>query len=37
VLDYATSGSAGTANCERFIDALGLKTLFAAFMNKVCG
>lgn len=33
-LDYAMSGSAGTPNCERFVDALGLKTLFAAFMNK---
>jgi beta-catenin-like protein 1 len=36
VLDYAMSGSAGTPNCERFVDALGLKTLFAAFMNKAC-
>ncbi|KAG9006053.1 hypothetical protein FRB94_001034 [Tulasnella sp. JGI-2019a] len=35
VLDYATSGVAGTASCEAFVDALGLKTLFSAFMGKV--
>ncbi|KAG8891004.1 hypothetical protein FRB98_000013 [Tulasnella sp. 332] len=35
VLDYATSGVAGTASCEVFVDALGLKTLFSAFMGKV--
>lgn len=34
-LDYAMSGPAGSASCEAFIDALGLKTLFAAFMGKV--
>ncbi|KAF8913939.1 Catenin-beta-like protein [Gymnopilus junonius] len=34
VLDYAMSGGAGTAICEAFIDALGLKTLFTAFMGK---
>ncbi|KAJ4478161.1 Catenin-beta-like protein [Lentinula aciculospora] len=33
-LDYAMSGSAGTASCQAFIDALGLKTLFSAFMGK---
>ncbi|KAF8305019.1 DUF1716-domain-containing protein [Clavulina sp. PMI_390] len=34
VLDYVMSGPAGKANCERFVEALGLKTLFSAFMNK---
>lgn len=29
------SGPAGSASCEAFIEALGLKTLFAAFMGKV--
>ncbi|KAE9410576.1 DUF1716-domain-containing protein [Gymnopus androsaceus JB14] len=33
-LDYAMSGPAGTASCQAFIDALGLKTLFSAFMGK---
>ncbi|KAJ3924055.1 Catenin-beta-like protein [Lentinula edodes] len=33
-LDYAMSGPAGTLNCQAFIDALGLKTLFSAFMGK---
>ncbi|CCM01593.1 uncharacterized protein FIBRA_03653 [Fibroporia radiculosa] len=35
VLDYAMSGSAGTATCEVFVEALGLKTLFSAFMGKI--
>lgn len=35
VLDHALSGVAGTANCETFVEALGLKTLFAAFMSRV--
>lgn len=35
VLDYAMSGEAGAAACETFVDALGLKTLFSAFMGKV--
>lgn len=35
VLDFALSGNAGTAACEVFVDALGLKTLFSAFMGKV--
>lgn len=35
VLDYAMSGPAGSSNCERFVEAAGLKTLFSAFMNKV--
>ena len=35
VLDYAMSGPAGTAACETFVDALGLKTLFSSFMGKV--
>jgi beta-catenin-like protein 1 len=34
-LDYAMSGAAGSAVCEAFIEALGLKTLFSAFMGKV--
>lgn len=35
VLDYAMSGTAGAVICETFVDALGLKTLFTAFMGKV--
>jgi hypothetical protein len=37
VLDYAMSGSssAAAANCERFVESLGLKTLFPALMAKV--
>ena len=35
VLDYAMSGPSGTATCEVFVEALGLKTLFSAFMGKV--
>ncbi|GJJ07565.1 hypothetical protein Clacol_001768 [Clathrus columnatus] len=35
VLDHALSGTAGTSNCETFVEALGLKTLFSAFMGKV--
>ncbi|KAG6866475.1 hypothetical protein C0991_003993 [Blastosporella zonata] len=34
VLDYAMSGVAGSALCEAFIEASGLKTLFPAFMGK---
>ncbi|CDZ98759.1 Uncharacterized conserved protein [Phaffia rhodozyma] len=34
VLDHALSGSEGSDNCERFVENLGLKTLFAAFMGK---
>ncbi|KAG6828403.1 hypothetical protein H0H92_008145 [Tricholoma furcatifolium] len=34
VLDYAMSGVAGSAICEAFIEAYGLKVLFAAFMGK---
>ncbi|KAJ7904564.1 armadillo-type protein [Mycena olivaceomarginata] len=33
-LDYAMSGSSGTAACEAFVEALGLKTLFSAFMGR---
>ncbi|KAF7301706.1 DUF1716 domain-containing protein [Mycena indigotica] len=33
-LDYALSGTSGTATCEAFIEALGLKTLFSALMGK---
>lgn len=32
-LDFATTKSPG--NCERFVDQLGLKTIFAMFMGKV--
>ncbi|KZO93737.1 DUF1716-domain-containing protein [Calocera viscosa TUFC12733] len=34
VLDHALSGPAGTAGCETFVEALGLKTLFSTFMGK---
>ncbi|KAG9127144.1 hypothetical protein FRC07_000471 [Ceratobasidium sp. 392] len=34
VLDYALSGPPGAANCVTFVDAMGLKTLFSAFMGK---
>ncbi|KAH8118573.1 DUF1716-domain-containing protein [Phellopilus nigrolimitatus] len=34
LLDFAMSGPAGTACCETFVEALGLKTLFSAFMGK---
>ncbi|KAJ7507863.1 Catenin-beta-like protein [Mycena galericulata] len=33
-LDYAMSGTSGTASCEAFVEAQGLKTLFSAFMGK---
>jgi beta-catenin-like protein 1 len=35
VLDYAMRTDAGTANCERFVEMLGLKTFFSLFMGKV--
>jgi hypothetical protein len=35
VLDHALTGDAGTAACERFVEVLGLKSLFSVFMNKV--
>jgi len=35
VLDHALTGDAGSEACERFVEVLGLKSLFAAFMNKV--
>jgi len=34
-LDYAMSGTSGTAACEAFVGALGLKTLFSALMGKI--
>ncbi|EFP91599.2 hypothetical protein PGT21_034623 [Puccinia graminis f. sp. tritici] len=34
VLDHALSGDEGSANCEKFVDCLGLKTLFSFFMGK---
>lgn len=34
VLDHALSGDEGSANCERFVECLGLKTLFSFFMGK---
>ncbi|KAI0081766.1 DUF1716-domain-containing protein [Panus rudis PR-1116 ss-1] len=34
VLDFAMSGPAGTAACETFVEALGLKNLFSTFMGK---
>ena len=33
-LDHAMSGQAGTETCEVFVEALGLKYLFSAFMGK---
>ncbi|KAG2042794.1 Catenin-beta-like protein [Suillus americanus] len=33
-LDYAMSSAAGTVICANFVEALGLRTLFAAFMGK---
>ena len=35
VLDYAMSGSDGAPVCQAFVEALGLKTIFTAFMGKV--
>ncbi|GJJ68235.1 beta-catenin-like protein 1 [Entomortierella parvispora] len=34
VLDYAMSTKAGTANCLRFVEIMGLKTLFSIFSRK---
>jgi len=34
-LDYAMSGTTGSASCDAFVEALGLKTLFSALMGKV--
>ncbi|KAN0060959.1 hypothetical protein ACQY0O_006693 [Thecaphora frezii] len=34
VLDHALQGPAGADNCERFVECLGLKTLFSAFMTR---
>ncbi|GEM09010.1 beta-catenin-like protein 1 [Rhodotorula toruloides] len=33
-LDHALQGREGATLCERFVEALGLKTLFAAFMGR---
>ncbi|KAF8759852.1 hypothetical protein RHS01_01675 [Rhizoctonia solani] len=33
-LDYALSGPLGAANCSTFVEAVGLKPLFSAFMGK---
>jgi beta-catenin-like protein 1 len=35
VLDYAMQTEDGSDSCERFVDVLGLKTFFSAFMGKV--
>ncbi|ORX34896.1 Catenin-beta-like protein [Kockovaella imperatae] len=35
VLDYAMQSEDGAGNCERFVESLGLKTFFSAFMGKV--
>lgn len=35
VLSYAMQGEEGSANCEKFVEVLGLKTFFPAFMGKV--
>ncbi|PWN49452.1 hypothetical protein IE53DRAFT_388314 [Violaceomyces palustris] len=34
VLNHALSGPGGSKNCVKFIESLGLKTLFSAFMGK---
>ncbi|KAK9718191.1 hypothetical protein K7432_005655 [Basidiobolus ranarum] len=34
VLNYATTTVAGADNCKRFVEILGLKTLFSVFMKK---
>ncbi|KAI1321301.1 hypothetical protein EDD11_006638 [Mortierella claussenii] len=34
VLDYAMSTKAGTANCLRFVEIMGLKTLFSIFSRR---
>ena len=34
VLDHALGGQAGTAVCERFVEAAGLKAIFSIFMKK---
>lgn len=33
VLDYATTGPEGKANCDKFVEILGLRTLFPLFMK----
>ncbi|CAG9536204.1 unnamed protein product [Cercopithifilaria johnstoni] len=33
VLDYATNGAEGKSNCAKFIDILGLRTIFPLFMR----
>lgn len=35
VLSYAMQSEAGSNNCEKFVEVLGLKTFFPAFMGKV--
>jgi beta-catenin-like protein 1 len=35
VLDYALQTEDGAPACERFVESLGLKSLFSAFMGKV--
>lgn len=35
VLDHALSGPEGSDNCERFVEALGLKSLFTTFVSAV--
>jgi beta-catenin-like protein 1 len=35
VLDYALQTEDGTDNCVKFVEALGLKSLFSAFMGRV--
>lgn len=36
LLDYAFQTELGTPACERFVEMLGLKPFFSAFMGKVC-
>ena len=35
VLDYAMQGVEGAENCTKFIDVLGLRSLFSLFMKVV--
>ncbi|WWD22882.1 hypothetical protein CI109_107377 [Kwoniella shandongensis] len=37
VLDYALQTEDGSENCEKFVEVLGLKTFFSAFMGKAEG
>ena len=36
VLDHAMNGPDGKDNCSKFVDILGLRTIFPLFMKKTC-